>query len=57
MDRAYLGHGQGNDGSILDAVEGHLPSTHENILKAVHQGVAVGIQGTNGVICHQLEVL
>ena len=57
MPRAHLVDCQGNNGSMSDTVESHLPGTHGDILEMGHQHAALGILGIGCVIRCQLEGL
>ena len=53
----HLSNHQGNDGSMSDAVESHLPNTDEDILEIDLQHTGSCIQGVIRVVCHQSECL
>jgi hypothetical protein len=35
VPRTHLGYFQGNDGTTTDAMKGHLPSVHRDVLEAI----------------------
>lgn len=57
VPRVHLGHHQGDGDPMVDTMEGNVLIAHMNVLEAVCQQVASGIQSPDSIIRHQLEGL
>lgn len=55
MTRTHLGYRQSDGSPMTDTVKSHLSGTDRDALEADLQRVILGIQGTDGIVHHQLE--
>ena len=53
----HLGDGQSNRGPVVDPMKGNLPGAHRDVLEAIRQQVAPGVQSPSGIVRRQLEGL
>ena len=54
VPEVHLSDDQSNRSLMVDAVRCNLPGAHRDILEAIRQQVAPGVQSPNGVVRHQL---
>ena len=55
MPQAHLGYCQGDSSTMADAMKGHLPGAHRDVLEAIPQSITPCIRGAGGIARSQLE--